>query len=268
MVARSQLGRIASDVVTDYKTDFGSVGVSTMPVYTVPADEPAATITVSPNCIDFTSDTGTEVPIPSYASLNGSSDGPLVLFQPSTDSEWEFWAIARHSSTSYSACWGGKLDTATTSAVFPAPYGLSASGISYLATTITEADVASGSIDHTISVGLPRCNRSVYPADRTDCSFDSGQPGEGQWFRFRPARHAERLEPIRSDGVQSHTDLWHGSNRPKRRCRTRGGAAKRLGRRGRTGPDPITTSWDGLFGYQVVAGLPWSSLQAVDPPEN
>ena len=37
---------------------------------------------------------------------------------------------------------------------------------------------------------------------------------------------------------------------------------------GRTGPDPITTSWDGLFGYQVVAGLPWSSLQAVDPPGN
>ena len=37
---------------------------------------------------------------------------------------------------------------------------------------------------------------------------------------------------------------------------------------GNTGPSPITTSWDGLQEYQVVASLPWSSLQAIDPPRN
>ena len=35
---------------------------------------------------------------------------------------------------------------------------------------------------------------------------------------------------------------------------------------GHSGTDPITASWDGLQEYQVVASLPWSSLQVVDPP--
>jgi hypothetical protein len=75
---------------------------------------------------------------------------------------------------------------ATTDGVFTAPYGLSASGISDLATTITESDVASGWTGHAIAVTLPRCSGSVYPADRSDCGNDPGQPGEGQWFRIPP----------------------------------------------------------------------------------
>ena len=79
-----------------------------MPVYTVPADEPEATLTVAPNCTDFIADTGTEVPIPSYASLNGSSDSPLVVFQPSTDSEWELWQVSRQSTHQLLGVLGGR----------------------------------------------------------------------------------------------------------------------------------------------------------------
>jgi hypothetical protein len=35
---------------------------------------------------------------------------------------------------------------------------------------------------------------------------------------------------------------------------------------GNTGTDPLTTSWNGAQEYQVVANLPWSQLQVVDPP--
>ena len=56
----------AQDVVADYKTDYGAVGVNTMPIYTVPANQAEAAISVTPGCTDFTVDTGTEVPIPSY----------------------------------------------------------------------------------------------------------------------------------------------------------------------------------------------------------
>ena len=83
---------------------------------------------------------------------------------------------------------GGQALPGGGSGVFPSPYGLAASGISYLPTTITEADVASGAIDHAIAVELPGCYGYVYPADRSDCSSHandgSGQPNEGQWFRF------------------------------------------------------------------------------------
>jgi hypothetical protein len=79
----------------------------------------------------------------------------------------------RNSNGTYSACWGGKLSMASSNGVFPAPYGLSASGIAYLPTTITEADVASGSIDHALAVEIPGCYQDVYPADRDDCSSHS-----------------------------------------------------------------------------------------------
>ena len=240
-----------------------------MPVYTVPADEPEATITVAPNCTDFIADTGTEVPIPSYASLNGSSDSPLVVFQPSTNSEWELWQVSRQSRTSYSACWGGELDTATTNGVFPAPYGLSASGISYLATIVTEEDVASGTINHAISVGLPRCNRSVYPASRTDCSTDTGQPGEGQWFRFPPGlAMPSGLNPFAQmvfKAIQSYGMVVTDQSGA---VQLESEQASDWTAEGNTGPNPISTSWDGLQEYEVVASLPWSSLQAVDPPAN
>ena len=36
---------------------------------------------------------------------------------------------------------------------------------------------------------------------------------------------------------------------------------------GHSGTDPITASWDGDQEYQVVASLPWASLQVVDPPQ-
>ena len=35
---------------------------------------------------------------------------------------------------------------------------------------------------------------------------------------------------------------------------------------GHTGVDPITASWNGEAEYQVVANLPWSQLQALNPP--
>ncbi len=83
------------DVVADYKTDYGSVGVNTMPIYTVPADQAEAAISVTPGCTDFTLDTGTQAPIPSYSALTGFSDSPLVIYQPSTGTDWEFWQLTR-----------------------------------------------------------------------------------------------------------------------------------------------------------------------------
>ena len=258
-----------SDFVTDYQTDYGSVGVDTLPVYTVPPGEPRVTVSVAAGCNNFIPDTGSTIPIPAYADLNGSSDNPLVIWQPSTHTGWELWKTARQSATSYSACWGGKLDTATSDGVFQYPYGLSATGISYLATAITEADVASGSIDHAIAITLPRCDSSVYPADRTDCGDDVGQPGEGQWFRFAAGTQMPSgLTPfaqmvfraIETYGAVVTDQAWGVFLEAEQ---TSDWAAE-----GRTGIDPITASWDGLEAYQVVASLPWSDLQVVDPPSS
>ena len=132
---------------------------------------------------------------------------------------------------------------------------------------ITEADVASGSIDHAVGITLPRCNYSVYPADRSDCGYDPGQPGEGQWFRFAPGTPMPAgLTPFaqmvfRAIETYGAVVTDQGGSVSLEAEQSSDWAAD-----GHTGSDPITTSWDGLLEYQVVASLPWSDLQVVDPP--
>jgi hypothetical protein len=256
-----------SDFVSDYETDYGSVGVNTAPVYVVPANQPDVTVSVAPGCNNFISAMGNQIPIPASADLNGSSDSPLVIWQPSTHRDWELWKVSQQSPARYSACWGGKLNTTTSNGVFPSPYGLSATGISYLAVTVTEADIASGSIDHAVGITLPSCNYSVYPADRGDCRYDPGQPAEGQWFRFTPGTQMPpRLTPFGQmvfQAIETYgavvTDQGGG-------VLIEAEQSSDWAAEGHSGIDPITASWEGLLEYQVVASLPWSDLQVVDPP--
>ena len=259
-----------NDFVSDYQDNYGSVGVNTAPVYWVSATQADSPITVSSGCNDFTADTGTEVPIPSYVALNGSGDDPLMIYQPSTGTGWELWQVQSNPDGSYSACWGGKLDMSTSSGVFQDPFGLSATGISYLSTMITEADVASGSIDHAIAVAIPGCHGYVFPADRQDCRFHpgdiAGQPPEGQWFHF-PADLAmpSGLTPFGQmvfKAIQTYgmvvTDyagaVMLEAEQPS------DWAAE-----GNSGTDPISASWDGQPEYRVVANLPWAQLVASQP---
>jgi hypothetical protein len=156
---------------------------------------------------------------------------------------------------------------ATSDGVFPQYYGMSASGISYLATEITEADVASGSINHAIAITLPLCNSYVYPADREDCGTYPGQPAEGQWFRL-PASLAmpSGLTPFaqmvfRTLQQYGAVVVDRGALITLQTEKVSDWAAE-----GHSGTDPITASWDGEKEYQVVAKLPWGDLQAIDPP--
>ena len=75
----------------------------------VPAGQPGIPISVLPGCNDFLPDTGNEIPVPDYVTLTGTSDSPLVVYQPSTDTDWELWRATKNPNGSYSACWGGKL---------------------------------------------------------------------------------------------------------------------------------------------------------------
>ncbi len=256
----------ASDFVKDYQTDYGSVGINTLPLYSAPPGLPLQHLAVANGCNSFLPSTGTSVPVPAYAHLNGSGDNPLVVYQPSSGRDWELWK-ATPGPGGYEACWGGRLDMSSSNGVFPYNYGLSATGISYLATTITEADVASGAIDHAIGVILPRCDYSAYPADRGDCGHDPGQPPEGQWFRFPPQLAMPRgLTPFGRmvfTAVQTYGMV----------VVDQGGAVMLEAEQradwaaeGHRGTDPITASWAGRSEYQAVADLPWGELQALAPP--
>jgi hypothetical protein len=253
-----------ADLTTDVQNNYGAVGVNEYPIWTVPAGQAMRTVSVQSGCTSFTSETG-EVPIPAGATTTGSGDSPLIIDQPSSHTEWELWQAQPAGGGDWSACWGGKLDTATSDGTFPSPYGLSASGISYLATTITEADVASGSIKHAIAVQLAGCTApQIAPADRNDCSTNPGQAPYGTWYRF-PA------ELVMPSGLQPFARMvFRALQRYGMVVTDQAGAVMLVAEdstdwtaQGHTGTDPITASWGGDQEYQVVADLPWNKLQVV-----
>jgi hypothetical protein len=258
-----------NDFVTDYQTDYDSVGVNfNDPIFAVPAGTPNSTISVQSGCNDFTPSTGTEVPVPSDIVFAGDSDNPMYLYSTSLNKIWEFWEFAK-TSNGYSACWGGEATLSTFDGVFPNGYGESATGISYIATAVTEADVASGSINHALAFILPDCNGSVYPADRTDCGNNSGQPGEGQWYRFAPGTAMPSgLTPFAQmvfKAIQTYGMV----------VIDQGGAvmiaaeqSNDWSAQGHTGTDPISTATENQAEYTVINSLPWNDLQVVDPPSS
>ena len=60
----SASSKFASDIVADYTQDYGSVGVNSMPVYRVPADQPDVPVSVLSGCNNFLPDTGDRDPHP------------------------------------------------------------------------------------------------------------------------------------------------------------------------------------------------------------
>jgi hypothetical protein len=134
--------------------------------------------------VRFPAQTG-RVPIPAGAQVAGTeanSDSPLLVWQPASGTDWELWRAARTGGR-WSACNGGRLGPVGASpGTWAGGPGLSASGISYLATAITEADVASGAIRHVMAftVESGSCAGFVPPATRADGNCDApGEPPEG-----------------------------------------------------------------------------------------
>jgi hypothetical protein len=264
----SDSAALAADIVDQYQTYYGTFGVQTQyPIVTVGADQAPVPVASKAGCGDFQASTG-PVPIPASAAslLPGDGDNPLIVWQPSTSSEWEFWQMS-YSSGAWSACWGGKIaGVGSSGGVFPYPYGLAASGISYLATAVTEADVASGSIDHPLALQLPLCQGEVAPADRSDCGDNPGTPSEGMLFRL-PASL-----PMPSGLTPFGQMVFRALQSYGAYVTDHSGAVVIVAEdpadwaaSGHTGTDPITASWAGQPEYWAMNGIPWGNLEQVLP---
>ena len=62
------------------------------PLYTVPADQPTVKVTLDTSYAVL-QNAWLAVPLPVDARPAGGTDGHLVVYQPSTDTMWEFWAM-------------------------------------------------------------------------------------------------------------------------------------------------------------------------------
>jgi hypothetical protein len=110
------------------------------------------------------------VPVPPSAQPAAGSDQHLVVWQPGTDTMWEFWHMQRRPDA-WHARWGAKITHASRSAgVVPAPEGATGSGLPLAGGLMTAAELRRGRIDHALALALPALRAGVVaaPADRTD----------------------------------------------------------------------------------------------------
>jgi hypothetical protein len=176
-----------------------------VPVYTVPADQPTIRVTHdNPNTGQTLQAAWDAVPLPPDAHPAAGTDEHLVVWQPSTDKLWEFWHLAL-GGHGWHAGWGGAMEHVSSNPGVYGPkawpganqaWGASASSLSIAGGLITLEDLEDGMINHALAIAIPDVRAGVYasPAHRTDGT--SANPlalPEGAHLRLNPNLHLARL---------------------------------------------------------------------------
>ncbi|HLJ99216.1 MAG TPA: hypothetical protein VKU39_04840, partial [Streptosporangiaceae bacterium] len=137
------------------------------------------------------------VPTPANLIASQGTDESTTIYQPSTDTYWDFWRAQKDARGHWSACWGGEITHYSKNpGIFKNPLGASASGLPLGAFTIRISELQRGNIDHAINLIVPRTQASCFswPATRDDGNIrGSDIPCEGQRFRLNPSFNVNTL---------------------------------------------------------------------------
>lgn len=113
------------------------------------------------------------VPIPEDAQPADGRDAHMVIWQPSTDTMWEFWRAAK-TDDGWVAEWGARIDDVSSHPGYfqgdKRNWGASATSLPIVGGMVTFEDLERGEIDHALALALPNTDDDewVWPAQRTD----------------------------------------------------------------------------------------------------
>lgn len=188
---------IVNNLVQDARGSYGLWAVNTdtysAPIYYVDADTPTTTWTYSdcqnlPQLAPVIADSLTDVPTPAGMVVSQGTDESVAIYQPSTDTYWDFWRAQQDADGNWSACWGGKIEHYSANpGIFDNPLGASASGLPFGAYLIRPDELARGHIDHAINLETVHTQAGCFswPATRDDGNTAGADyPCEGQRFRL------------------------------------------------------------------------------------
>jgi hypothetical protein len=174
-------------------------------IYTVPAGQPTVPVAMPTN-VNLQA-AMQAVPIPAGAIAAPGTDGQMIIWQPSSDTMWEFWRAYRDAS-GWHANWGGRIQHVSTD---PGHYrdipnvnsqcssntqvkyceqhnwGGPAARVPNLPGLMTLAQLQSGQVNHALVIGLPDDTSSTWswPGQSTDGLGNSIIP-EGARIRIDP----------------------------------------------------------------------------------
>jgi hypothetical protein len=268
---------IASEVSRGIGPWISETSYST-PLYRVPAGQPRARLKLDTGLwgasLQRVLDQG--VPIPKGARPAKGTDGHLTVWQPATDTLWEFWKAVKRPD-GWHASWGGAMrrvsrrpgyyTDAAWSGLPPSHgwnWGSTATSLPVVAGTILIDELRRGRIDHALALDIPNACARVFswPAQRTDGS-DASQNclPEGAHLRLDPdldlsalalpritrilARAAQRYGMIVRDRTNHAVGFYAEDPTP-------------------TGSDPYAGAngfYGGLRPWQFLPQFPWGRLQ-------
>ncbi|GAA1260194.1 hypothetical protein GCM10009677_09280 [Sphaerisporangium rubeum] len=131
------------------------------------------------------------VPTPPDMITSIGTDAAVTIYQPSTDTYWDFWRAEKDADGNWSACWGGKIEHYSRNpGIFDNPLGATATGLPMGAFTIRIDELRRGYIDHALNIVTVRTRAGCHswPATRDDGYVEGADiPCEGQRFRLDPA---------------------------------------------------------------------------------
>ncbi|HEX8646026.1 MAG TPA: carbohydrate-binding domain-containing protein [Thermoleophilaceae bacterium] len=258
-----------------------------VPVYVVNKDQP--TVAVAPRARTlggqpaYMGDQWDAVPLPPDAQPS-TGEGALVVWQPETNTLWEFFELEKDALGRWSAEFGGRMQNVSShEGQYENPpgrgYGASATSISLLAGLPRIEELKRGVIDHAIDFAVMNSKGRdgwCWPAHRTDPGHtrtDSAAIPGGARFRLRASFDLE---------AWASTHSMHPYGLMVARAIQRYGMVARDQGEGfgfwaedpaPTGSDPYWGS-GGLFGGAnpngagVFRDFPWHELQALAQPSD
>lgn len=258
------------------KAYYGTVNINTKafasPVFVVGKDTPVTQVTEwdcqkkkfkDPNLAKQWE----AVPIPAYASQADGTDAEMSIYQPSTDSLWEFWQ-ARKVDGKWQACWGGRLEHASSSdGVFPGHYGTTGTSLPFIGGQITPEELRRGEIRHVMGISLvdaEHFNIKSWPAHRSDGWNPGKKPDripEGARFRLDPNVNVDQLKmhPVGKTIARAAQKygfvIWDKAGAISLRAEN----PKSYTAAGK--PDPYPALFNGTPSPAILNGFPWDKLQ-------
>lgn len=207
------------------------------------------------------------VPIPAYAMPSKGTDAEMTIYQPSTDTLWEFWQT-RKIDGAWQACWGGRMTSVSKNdGIFPNHYGTTATSLPFIGGQITPEELKRGEIRHAIGISLVETehfNVLSYPASRSDGWNPNKLPHripEGLRLRLDPKVNVDALPMSKAGKTIAKAAQIYGFV-----VWDKAGAISIRAQNAYTyiaqgQPDPYPALFGNKPNYAVLDGFPWEKLQ-------
>jgi len=207
------------------------------------------------------------VPIPAYALPSKGTDAEMTIYQPSSDTIWEFWQT-RKVDGQWQACWGGRLQNVSRSyGVFDKHYGTTATSLPFLGGQITAEELQRGEIRHAIGIALVEIERAdiySWPANRSDGlnpDKAANRIPEGLRFRLDPAVDVDKLNMSRAGKIIAKAAQKYGFIVLDKAGAIAIRAQNAVSYTALGAEDPYPILFEGKPNYAVLNGFPWNHLQ-------